>query len=83
MITFSINEFKADLDRHSIPKQLETGESIVRFLRELVFNGIPLNSMKLAFLGNGQVGKTSLLNAIRDVLEEDINENQWFYKSVC
>ena len=52
-------------------------------MRELIQTGTPMNSLKLAFLGNGEVGKTTLLNAIRVVQEAEAKKKRWFFVKVC
>jgi hypothetical protein len=54
--------------RDSIPRHLEKKEDMESFLKELMASSEPLRSMKLVVLGNGQIGKTTLLHAMKNIL---------------
>lgn len=63
------NELKANMVmRNSIPQHLPVGE-MRQFLYALMKNSEPLRSMKLVVLGHGRIGKTTLLNAMRNILD--------------
>jgi hypothetical protein len=55
--------------RNSIPQSLEKEGDIRAFLKELMEGSKDLRAMKLIVLGDGRVGKTTLLNAMKAVLE--------------
>jgi hypothetical protein len=55
--------------RNSIPQSLEQEEDIRAFLKELMEGSKDLRTMKLIVLGDGRIGKTTLLNAMKSVLD--------------
>jgi hypothetical protein len=57
--------------RNSVPQSLELEEDIQAFLKELMSGSKDLRTMKLIVLGDGRIGKTTLLNAMKAVLEPD------------
>jgi hypothetical protein len=54
--------------RDSIPHHLDNSKQIYEFLEALTAGSEPLRSMKLVVLGNGQIGKTTLINAMKNML---------------
>lgn len=67
------NHIKGATERRSIPKKMEDHDEIKSFLTELIGTGEPMNSLKLLVLGNGEVGKTSLLNSIQ-IVQNAVNK---------
>ena len=65
------NEMNASkVQRNSIPHNLEEN-NIQPFMKELMENSVPLRSLKLVVLGDGQIGKTTLLNSMKLILDPD------------
>lgn len=58
----------SSLQRSSIPENLDK-DKIEPFLRELQKSSHPLKKMKLVVLGHGGIGKTTLLAALRNILD--------------
>lgn len=54
--------------RDSIPRSCTTTKEIKRYLDELVASGAPWRSMKTIVLGNGQIGKTTFVGHLKNVL---------------
>ena len=73
---------EGETERTSIPKQLSARGEIETFLKELQRTGVPWNTLKLVFLGHGEIGKTTLLNAIRIVQQEEREKKKWFFERV-
>ena len=53
----------------SVPQTLEYEEELRTFLNELKTQGEKWNALKLVVLGHGEVGKTTLIQAIKRVLD--------------
>jgi hypothetical protein len=62
--------------RNSVPRNTKEGD-IKPFLIELMKNSTPWHSMKLVVLGNGRIGKTTLLDTMLQLLKSSkINVNK-------
>lgn len=57
------------LERASVPEGMPYSEIIV-FLKNLQHGSEPYRVMKLVVLGHGQIGKTTLLRAINNILKK-------------
>ena len=63
------NEMKASpAQRNSIPNNMDP-DDMSKFIEELMKNSEELRAMKLVVLGDGRIGKTTLLNAMRSILD--------------
>jgi len=54
---------------NSIPRNLCTKQQIESFVQALVENCAPWRALKLVTLGNGRIGKTTLLHKLRSMLD--------------
>lgn len=45
-----------------------------QFLTELMQSSDELRAMKLVVLGNGRIGKTTLINAMKTAIDPDFNK---------
>jgi GTPase SAR1 family protein len=52
-----------------VPNNLNTFEEVHQLFTDLCFQGEKWNELKLVLLGHGDVGKTTLLHAIRRNLD--------------
>jgi len=55
--------------RNSVPQNLEE-EQIQPFLQQLMTSSEAWRAIKLVILGNGRIGKTTMLHAVRRILHE-------------
>ena len=53
----------------SVPQTLTNEEELITFLNELKTQGEKWNALKLVVLGHGEVGKTTLIHAVRRSLD--------------
>jgi hypothetical protein len=65
--------------RNSVPEYLDTREKMRKFLQELQRDYEEWRAMKLIVLGNGRIGKTTLLHTIRHFLNQPLNETVWLF----
>lgn len=60
--------------RDSVPQHLRTEQDMAAFVKELMANNNEeFRAMKLVVLGNGRVGKTTLLCALKKLLDPNFN----------
>lgn len=57
--------------RSSIPKSCTTEQKVQQHLDDLVTSSAPWRSMKTIVLGNGQIGKTTFVNYLKNVLAKN------------
>jgi DNA replication protein DnaC len=69
--------------RDSIPRCLDTSKHIYEFLEALTAGSEPLRQMKLVVLGNGQIGKTTLLNAMYNMLNPNNQKVHCYCHVIC
>jgi hypothetical protein len=63
------NEMKVSKEqKNSIPRNMKP-KNFQHFLKELRENSKELRAMKLVVLGDGRIGKTTLLNAMKSILD--------------
>lgn len=62
------------LHRNSIPRNLYEEKDIRQFVSALMSNSEEFRAMKLVVLGNGKIGKTTLLRALKEVINPDSNQ---------
>lgn len=61
------------IQRNSIPQHLQDND-IKEFLSQLMKSGEEFRAMKLVVLGNGRIGKTTLLHTIKKILDESFDK---------
>jgi Cdc6-like AAA superfamily ATPase len=61
-------------ERNSVPRSIKE-DDIKSFLHELMKKSTPWHSMKLVVLGNGRIGKTTLLHMMLQLLKTSDNNN--------
>ena len=66
---FLIEEcYSGKQQRQSVPHSLAQ-ESIQPFLEDLMTKSEPWRAMKLVVLGNGQIGKTTMLHSLKQLVQ--------------
>lgn len=73
-------------ERDSIPKGLNTKERMREFLQELRLGSEEWRALKLVILGHGNIGKTTLLHAIQQLLRLPnlkISFTSWIFPPSC
>ena len=67
------NQLKAGRhQRNSVPRHLVIEKDIHNFLMELQHSSENWHAMKLVVLGNGQIGKTTMLHAMKKLLNQNL-----------
>jgi polynucleotide 5'-kinase involved in rRNA processing len=63
------NIFTAKEQRNSVPLNIDK-KDIRGFIEDLVKNSEEWRAMKLVVLGNGQIGKTTMLKVLKEIVTE-------------
>ncbi len=70
--------FSEMIHRNSVPRVASLDRSKMRrFVQQLIASGEQWKSMKMVVLGNGRIGKTTLLNAFDEILHPDTSLKVW------
>ncbi len=64
-MTYNISD---KIHRNSVPRRYMSKEDMKEYLKQLMAEGEQWKAIKMVVLGNGRIGKTTLLHSIRQLL---------------